>query len=139
MFSDVFTEENNTIISTRLNICHGPNEDKLHITELMNWTSEKKIQDNLSPEKHIDRIFSDTFRMLRNIRMAFRFLDKDIMRKTVTSIIRQKLDYVEVIWSPHKKIHVLKLERIQKIATKVVPTMINLTNEERFLKMQLTH
>ena len=28
------------------------------------------IQDNLSPEKHINRIFSDTFRMLRNIRMT---------------------------------------------------------------------
>ena len=24
------------------------------------------IQDNLSPEKHIDRIFDDTFRRLRN-------------------------------------------------------------------------
>ena len=35
------------------------------------------IQDNLSPEKHIDRISDDTYRMLRNIRMAFHFLDKD--------------------------------------------------------------
>ena len=39
------------------------------------------IQDNLSPEKHIKRIFDDTFRMLRNMRMAFHFIDKDIMRK----------------------------------------------------------
>ena len=35
------------------------------------------IQDNLSPEKHIDKIFGDTFIMLRNIWMAFHFLDKD--------------------------------------------------------------
>ena len=33
------------------------------------------IQDNLSPEKHIKKIFGATFMMLRNIRMAFHFLD----------------------------------------------------------------
>ena len=61
------------------------------------------IQDNLSPEKHIDKIFGDTFKMLRILLMAFLFLDKD-MRKIITTIIRPKLEYAEVlIWSPHKK------------------------------------
>ena len=49
------------------------------------------IQDNLSSEKHLDRIFGDTFMMLRNIRMAFHFLDKYVMRKIITTIIRSKL------------------------------------------------
>ena len=61
------------------------------------------IQDNLSPEKHINRIIGDTFMMLRNIRMAFHFLDEDMMRKILTTMIRPKLEYAEVIWSPHKK------------------------------------
>ena len=75
------------------------------------------IQDNLSPEKYIlDRIFGDTFRMLRNIRMGFHFLYKDMMRKIITTMIRPKQEYAKVIWSPHKKKHVLTLE-IQKIAT----------------------
>ena len=55
------------------------------------------IQGNLSPEKHIDRIFEDTFRMLRNIQMAFHFLDKDLMRKIITTMIRPKLEYAEII------------------------------------------
>ena len=59
------------------------------------------IQDNLSPDKHIN-IFGDTFMMLRNIQMAFHFLNKD-MRKIITTMIRPKLEYAEVIWSPHKK------------------------------------
>ena len=46
------------------------------------------IQDNLSPQKHIDRIFGDTFRMLKNIRMGFYFLGKDMMRKIITTMIR---------------------------------------------------
>ena len=41
--------------------------------------------------------------MLRNISMAFHFLDKDMMRKIVTRKIRSKLEYAEVIWSPHMK------------------------------------
>ena len=51
----------------------------------------------------MDRIFGDTSMMLRNIRMAFNFLDKDMMRKIVTTMIRPKLEYAEVIWSPHQK------------------------------------
>ena len=96
------------------------------------------IQDNLSPEKHIYRIFGDTFMMLRNIRMAFHFLDKDMMRKIITTMIRPKLEYAEVIWSLYKKKHVLKLERIQKIATKMVPELEDLTCEERIKEMHLT-
>ena len=41
------------------------------------------IQDSLSSEKHINRIFGDTFRMLGNIQMAFHFLDKDINKDKV--------------------------------------------------------
>ena len=48
--------------------------------------------------------------------MFFYFLDKD-MRKIITSMIRPKLEYTEVIWLPHKKKHVFELERIQRIAT----------------------
>ena len=61
------------------------------------------IQDKLSPEKHIDRIFDNTFMMLKNIWMAFHFLDEDMMRNIITTMIRTKLEYGEVIWSPHKK------------------------------------
>ena len=48
------------------------------------------------------------------------------MRKFITAMIRPKLEYVEVIFQ-HKKKHVLKLERIQKIATKIVSKLEDLT------------
>ena len=96
------------------------------------------IQDNLSPEKHIDRIFGDTFRMLRNIWMAFHFLNRDMMGKIISTMIIAALEYAEVIWSPYKKKHVLKLERIQRIATKMVQDLEDLTYEERLKEMHLT-
>ena len=76
--------------------------------------------------------------MLRNIRMAFHFLNKDMMRKIITTMIRPNLEYAEEMWFPHKKKHVLKLERIQRIATKMMPEFEDLPYEERLKEMHLT-
>ena len=61
------------------------------------------IQDNLSSEKHIDELFDDTFRMLRNIQMTSHFLNNDMMRKMIVTMIRSELQYAEVIWSLTRK------------------------------------
>ena len=70
--------------------------------------------------------------------MAFHFLDKDLIRKIITAMIRQKLEYAEVIWFPNKKNPVLKLERIQRIATKMVIELENLTYEEKLIEVHIT-
>ena len=54
-----------------------------------------------------------------------------MMKKMISTMIKPKLEYAEVIWSPHKKKHVLKLERIQRNATKMVPELEDLTYQER--------
>ena len=41
--------------------------------------------------------------MLKNITMAFHFLDKDMIREIVTTMIRPILEYAEVIWFLYKK------------------------------------
>ncbi len=61
------------------------------------------LQDNLLPDKHINKIFGDTYKMLRTLRVAFHFLDKDMMKKIIATLTRQKLEYAETVWSPHKK------------------------------------
>ena len=95
------------------------------------------IQDNLKPEKHIGKIFGDTYRMLRNIRVAFHYMDKEMMKKILTTMIRPKLEYAAVIWSPHMKKDINKLERIQRTATKMVPELEVLDYEERLKEMGL--
>ena len=89
--------------------------------EWMNKTIVEKdlgvlITDNLSPDKHINKITGDTYHLLRNIRMAFKYLDEEVINKLITSLIRPKLEYEAVIWSPHKKKHIKKLERLQRAA-----------------------
>ena len=95
------------------------------------------IQDTLSPERHISNIFNNTYRMLTNIRVAFNYMDKNMMKKIITSIIRRQLEYAAVVWSPNMKKDIRKIERIQRIATKMVPELKDLTYEERLTDMGL--
>ncbi len=62
--------------------------------------------------------------------MTFQFMDKDMM-KILTTLIRPKLEYAEVVWSPYKKKHINKLERIQRIATKMVPQLKGVSYKDR--------
>ena len=39
------------------------------------------IQDTVSPERHINQLFGSTYRTLTNIRVAFHYMYKDIMKK----------------------------------------------------------
>ena len=52
--------------------------------------------------------------MLANIRVAFHHMDKDMMKRILTSMIRPRLEYAAVVWSPHAKKDIRKLERIKE-------------------------
>ena len=43
------------------------------------------MQNNLSPEKHINKIFGETYNMLRNVRVAFHYMDKEMMKKIIST------------------------------------------------------
>lgn len=46
-------------------------------------------------------------------------------------MIRPRLEYAAVVWSSHIKRNIIKLERVQRAVTKMVPELIKLTYEER--------
>ena len=109
--------------------------------EISESSAEKDLgvimQNDLSPENHINKLFGNTFGILRNIKVAFNYMDKEMMKKIIMTMIRPKLEYAETVWSPHKKKHIRKLERIQRMATKMVPEIERLTYEERLREMKL--
>ena len=104
-------------------------------------TEEKDLgvicAEDLSPEKHINKITGESLNLLKNIRTAFAYLDDNMMKKIITSMIRPRLEYAAIIWSPHKKKHIKKLERVQRAATKMIPEFQDLTYEERLDRMEL--
>ena len=88
------------------------------------------ITDNLFLEKHINKITGDTYQLLRNIRIIFKYLDEEMIKKLITSLIRLKFEYTAMIWSPHKKKDIKKLEKLQRAPTKMAPSLRNLPYEE---------
>ena len=96
------------------------------------------VQSNLSPEKYINILFGKTNSMLQSIGLSFHYLDEDMMKKIFTTLIRPQLEYAAVIWSPHKKKHVKKLERVQKLGTRMIPGFKEVPYEERLTRLELT-
>ncbi len=75
--------------------------------------------------------------MIRNIGTALNYMDKNMMRKTLTTTIRPKMENVETVWFPNKKKHINKLQSIQRMATKIVPEMEGLQYKERLRERNL--
>ena len=90
----------------------------------------------MSSEKHISKITGDTYQLLRNIRMAFIYLDEEMINKLITSLIQPKLKYAAVIWLPYKKKDIRKIERIQRAATKMAPSLRDLPYGERLSRLK---
>ena len=61
----------------------------------------------------------------------------NIVKKVIESILRPKLEYAQVVWAPHLKKHVRKLERVQRAATKLVPGLQDMEYQERLRKLNL--
>lgn len=73
------------------------------------------VSDNLSPEKHINRIVVE--------KVAFKYLDEEMMKKLIVTVIRPRLEYEATVWSPSTNLNVSKVARIQREATKLVPRL----------------
>ena len=111
--------------------------------DLMQKATEEKdlgviIQDSLSPEKHINKVTGAVYSLITNMRNAFHYMDEEMLKELIVTMVRPKLEYAAVVWAPHKKKHIKKLERIQRAATKMAPSMTDLTYEERLNRLGLT-
>ncbi len=75
--------------------------------------------------------------VLANMRVGFTYIDEEMVKKIITSFIRPTLEYAAVVWNPHLKRHIEKLEKVQRAATRWVPSLRDLSYEERLMKFQL--
>ena len=92
------------------------------------------IQDTLSPEQHISQLFQSAYKILTKIRVAFHYIDKDMMRKILTSLIHLRLECTAEVWSSNMKKDIRRLGRIQRLVTKMLR---ELTYKSRLKEMGL--
>ena len=95
------------------------------------------ISNNLKSSAHCDSVVKKANKMLGLIKRSFTYKDEQTILKLYKALVRPHLEYAQQFWSPHLKKDVDKLEKVQKRATKIVPTLRNLSYENRLKKTEL--
>ena len=78
--------------------------------------------DNMPPEEHIYTYYMTCLQSFEEYKSDIYLycIDEDmIKKKTIMTLIFPELEYAATAWSPSKKNHIRKLERIQRTATKL--------------------
>lgn len=95
------------------------------------------ITNTLLYEKHTNKITGEMHNQMKNIKMAFTYINADMIKKLITSMIRSRLEYAALIWSPSLKKEIRKLERIQRAATRIPSSLRGYSYEERLERLGL--
>ena len=75
--------------------------------------------------------------MLGFISRSFDYKSIDIVLPLYKSLVRPLLEYAVQFWNPHYAKDILTLERVQRRATKLIPSLRNLPYKVRLQKLRL--
>ena len=96
------------------------------------------IDDSLSFKEHVTKAIGKASQALGVIRRTFNYLNVDLFRDLYLTFIRPHLEYCVQVWSPYHRGEIDKLEKFQRRATKLVPSLTELPYEERLHRLGLT-
>ena len=91
----------------------------------------------LSFDHHVSECVKAANKTLGLIRRTYLHLDAETLKTLYISLVRPKLEYGNVVWSPRLQSHIDELERVQRRATKLVPSLKDKSYEERLQALKL--
>ena len=71
------------------------------------------------------------------IKRNFNYIDTNVFTKLYKALVRPHLEYGQSVWSPHLIFLSKEIEKVQRRATKQIPTFKNLSYETRMIKLNL--
>ena len=86
---------------------------------------------------HIQNSINKANRVLGIIKRSFSYINTDIFVKLYKSLVRPILEYGNVIWYPYLKRQSVAIEKVQRRATKLLPSLRNLCYEDRLGQLKL--
>jgi hypothetical protein len=95
------------------------------------------ITPDLKWDQHIKIITGKAYGLLNEIRRTFETLDEEMFLILYKSLVRPHLEYCIQAWSPHLVGDKARLEKVQRRATKLVPSLKHLPYEERLQRLNL--
>ncbi|XP_077531108.1 uncharacterized protein LOC144143183 [Haemaphysalis longicornis] len=114
-----------------LNFQYNLGSNNLCITSYFKYL-EVTITNNLTWHRLIESVCSESFKKLCHLRAKLHKTPKHVKLLAYQTYIRPRLEYASVVWSPHQKHLVTKLERIQRRAALIwTPAHVALEGNER--------
>ena len=95
------------------------------------------VSSDLSPSVHIDSIVAKAHQRANVILRCFLSRDVTLLTRAFTVYVRPILEYNCVVWSPHLKQDIEKIERVQRRYTKRLCGLSNISYSERLRRLQL--
>ena len=95
------------------------------------------ITKTLDPSEHIAGLVRKAYAWWANVRIAFSYMDLKMAKTLISQFIRPGLEYGTVVWNPHLKKDIAKLEKVQRDISRNIPGLQGLTYEERLEKLEL--
>lgn len=80
------------------------------------------ITNSLTWETHIENVCSNALKKLAFLKRKLRRTSSTVKLTAYKTLVRPKLEYADLIWSPHQKYLIGKLERVQNLALRFIYT-----------------
>ena len=95
------------------------------------------VDSELKFKTHISQKIAKANSMLYLIKNCFKHLDKDMLKLLYKSLVRPHLEYASNVWNPIQKEDIIRLEGVQRRATKLLPELADLPYAERLRALDL--
>ena len=95
------------------------------------------VDRELKFHKHVSQAVSKANQVLGIAKSMFSVLDKDTFPLVYKGQVRPHLEYRNIIWHPHYVADIIKVESVQRRATKLIPGFQDKTYEERLKELNL--
>ena len=97
---------------------------KINGIQIEDVTEEKDlgiiISEDMKQRKHITEIVKRANKLLGMIRRSITCKNIQVIMNLYKSLVRPILDYGSAIWNPYLKQDIIKLEKVQRRATKII-------------------
>ena len=95
------------------------------------------IDNELKFSSHIKGIVAKANRMIGLIKISFENIDEDMFTNLYNTLIRPLIEYCVQAWSPYTQKDIIRLENVQRRATKLVSKLRNKEYEDRLKDLKL--
>ena len=95
------------------------------------------VDDKINFDKHIPQQINKANNIMGLIRRTHTFLNETSFRYLFQALVRPHLEYAEAVWSPFTKKDIDTIEKVQKRATKLIPSLKNMDYPNRLKKLKM--